>query len=44
MAMPNIHPLAKIAKDVSSGAVLIASFIAIIIGGIIFLPKIIVLF
>ena len=44
MAMPNIHPLAKIAKDVASGAVLIASFIAIIIGVIIFLPKIIILF
>ena len=44
MAMPNIHPLAKIAKDVAGGAVLLVCFTAIIIGIIIFLPKIISLF
>jgi len=35
---PKIHPLAKIAKDVSAAAVLISSLAAIIIGAIIFLP------
>ena len=34
------HPLAKIAKDVIAGAVLVAAIASIIIGIIIFLPKI----
>lgn len=34
------HVYAKIAKDVAAGAVLIASIIAVIIGGVIFLPYI----
>lgn len=33
------HPLAKIAKDVAAGAVLIFSIIAVIIGLLIFGPK-----
>ena len=44
MAMPEIHPLAKIAKDVAAGAVLITAFTAFIVGLIIYLPKIIALF
>ena len=40
MAMPNIHPLAKMAKDAASGAVLITAITSIIIGLIIFLPYI----
>jgi len=44
MAMPQIHPLAKISKDVASGAVLISCIGAIIIGLIIYLPKIIAFF
>ncbi len=44
MSMPNIHPLAKISKDTASGAVLIGSIGALIIGMIIYLPKIIALF
>ena len=44
MVMPEIHPLAKAAKDISSGAVLISAIIAFIIGIIIFLPKVIALF
>lgn len=43
MAMPNIHPLAKIAKDVASGAVLISAFVSIVVGLIILLPKILAL-
>ncbi len=34
------HPLAKTAKDVAAGAVLLASIISIIIGVLIFWPKI----
>ena len=41
MAMPQIHPLAKISKDVASGAVLIASIGALIVGLLIYLTKII---
>jgi undecaprenol kinase/diacylglycerol kinase (ATP) len=33
------HPLAKIAKDVTAGAVLVASIGAIVVGVMIFLPK-----
>ena len=40
MAMPEIHPLAKISKDVAGGAVLVSAIIAFIIGLIIYLPKI----
>lgn len=44
MAMPEIHPLAKAAKDISGAAVLFSAIISIIIGLIIYLPKIISLF
>ncbi len=39
MVSPEINPKAKIAKDVSAAAVLIASVGSIIIGVLIFLPK-----
>lgn len=41
LASPRIHPKAKVAKDVAAAAVLGSAFIAVIIGAIIFLPKII---
>lgn len=41
---PEIHPKAKIAKDVAAAAVLIASFFSVIIGLFIFLPKFLNLF
>ncbi len=44
MAMPTIHPLAKIAKDVASGAVLMSAISSIAVGLLIYLPKIIDLF
>ena len=44
MAMPEVHPLAKLSKDISSGAVFISSLVAFIIGLIIYLPKVIALF
>ena len=43
IAMPEINEKAKIAKDVSAGAVLIIAISAAIIGLIIFVPKIMVL-
>lgn len=39
LASPEIHPLAKKAKDVAAGAVLILAIASVIIGLIIFLPK-----
>ncbi len=41
IAMPEKHPFAKIAKDCGSGAVFIMCLASVIIGLIIFLPKII---
>lgn len=38
------HPLAKLAKDVAASAVLVLAITSIILGAIIFIPKIIALF
>ena len=38
----NYHPLAKIAKDTSAAAVVVAAFCALIVGIYVFIPKIIV--
>ncbi len=43
LSMPNQHPLAKKAKDVSAAAVLLAAIFSVIIALIIFYPKIIAL-
>ncbi|MCY3834424.1 MAG: diacylglycerol kinase family protein [Chloroflexi bacterium] len=32
LATPDIHPMAKVAKDVAAGAVLIAAFVALVVG------------
>jgi len=37
---PEFHPLAGKAKDLAAAAVLIAAFVAVVVGGIIFIPKI----
>ena len=39
MCMPEFNEHAKVAKDVAAGAVLVWAIFAAIIGGIIFLPK-----
>ena len=38
---PDIHPTAKIIKDISAGAVLVAALTALVVGLIIFIPKLI---
>lgn len=40
LVSPDFHELAKISKDVSAGAVLVAAFISLLVGIIIFIPKI----
>jgi len=44
LASPDYNPLAGKAKDLAAGAVLISSMGAIVVGIIIFLPKVIALF
>lgn len=39
LASPEIHPLAKQAKDIAAGAVLVFVLTSVIIGLLIFLPK-----
>ena len=41
LASPNIHPLAKAAKDTASAGVLMMAIISAVIGSVIFVPKII---
>lgn len=41
LASPNIHPLAKAAKDTASAGVLMMAIISALIGCVIFIPKII---
>jgi diacylglycerol kinase len=38
LASPQLHPLAKVAKDVSAGAVLVSAIASVAIGLLIFLP------
>lgn len=38
LAAPDYHPLAKIAKDVAAGMVLITAFASVVVGLIVFLP------
>ena len=40
LASPEFHPLAGKAKDIAAGAVLICAIISVIVGSLIFLPKI----
>jgi diacylglycerol kinase (ATP) len=39
LASPGFHPLAKIAKDVGAGTVLLTAIGAVVVGVIIFLPR-----
>ena len=41
LASPNIHPLAKAAKDTASAAVLVMAILSAIIGCVIFVPKLV---
>ena len=44
LASPEIHPLAKIAKDTSAAAVLFCAIISVLIGLVILLPPVVVWF
>lgn len=39
LASPDYHPLAKVAKDVAAGAVLIAALASLVVGAYIFVPR-----
>src|SRR5437868_4541435 len=39
LIQPNYHPLAKFAKDISAGAVLITTIIALVVGGLLILGE-----
>ncbi|GAB3795393.1 diacylglycerol kinase family protein [Virgibacillus kimchii] len=41
---PDIHPTAKLIKDYAAGAVLVTAITAVLIGMIIFVPKLYILF
>jgi|HigsolmetaAR201D_1030396.scaffolds.fasta_scaffold04003_6 diacylglycerol kinase (ATP) len=43
LASPTYHPLAKVAKDVAAGAVLLTAIAAVVIGMLIFLPRLLTL-
>lgn len=43
LVQPGFHPLVKIIKDVAAGAVLIAAIASVIVGAIVFVPKLITL-
>ena len=43
LASPEIHPLAKTAKDCAAGAVLVMAFVSVAVACIIFLPRIVAL-
>lgn len=44
VATSTFHPLARIAKDVAAGTVLLCAIAAIVVGCIIFIPHLLVLF
>lgn len=44
LCSPQFHPLAKIAKDVAAGAVLVVAFFSAVIGLMIFIPKLLLVF
>lgn len=44
LVCPEIHPLAKRAKDCAAGAVLCAALVSVVIGALIFVPHIVSLF
>ena len=39
-AVPDLHPLVRNAKDVAAGAVLLAALGAVVIGAMVFIPRI----
>lgn len=43
LVSPEIHPRAKVAKDVSAAAVLMSTLLSLIVGVYLFLPKIVLL-
>ena len=44
LASPDYHPLAKIAKDVAAGAVLLSAMLSVVIGLFVFVPHLWMLF
>ena len=43
LVQPGFHPLVKVIKDVAAGAVLVAAIASVIVGAIVFVPKLIIM-
>ena len=41
LASPGVHPMARVAKDVAAGAVLTASYVALVVAVIVFGPELV---
>jgi diacylglycerol kinase (ATP) len=41
LASPELHPLAKVAKDVTAGAVLVAAIGSVAVAAVLFLPRLV---
>jgi diacylglycerol kinase len=44
MTRPRVHPYAKVVKDIMAGAVLVMALFSVLIGFVIFFPRIAALF
>lgn len=44
MMKPRVHPYAKVVKDIMAGAVLISALFSVLVGLVLFLPRVIMLF
>lgn len=44
LTIQELHPLAKKSKDMAAGSVLLSALLSVVVGGIVFLPKLLAIF